>query len=380
MKIALLTDGIYPYVIGGMQKHSFLLAKYLARNKVDVDLYHMNQSNLDISKLELFSEEEKKYIRSFVIDFPDMGTLPGHYIRESYEYAVRIFKEFSRNGPVDFIYAKGFCGWKLIDEKRKGFKCAPVGVNFHGYEMFQQAPTFRSKLEQWLFLRKPVLYNVKEADHVFSYGGRISEIIVSLGVEKNKIIEIPAGVEEDWLVNQIRVPDKVRRFVFAGRYERRKGIEELNSVLKELLGKRDFEFHFIGGIPLGKRILHDQIVYHDTIADPGKMRTLFDSCDILVCPSHSEGMPNVILEAMACGLCVIATDVGAISTLVNPHTGWLIAPGMSDKLRNAMTGALDLSADQLYVLKQNSQQHIRKGFLANVVFDRLIKRISELTV
>ena len=60
MRIALLTDGIFPYVIGGMQKHSFYLAKYFIKNKIYIDLYHTNQSQYDISKLEFFSEEIKR--------------------------------------------------------------------------------------------------------------------------------------------------------------------------------------------------------------------------------------------------------------------------------------------------------------------------------
>src|SRR4051812_17523547 len=106
-KITLLTDGIHPYVIGGMQKHSFYLAKYLAKNGIYVDLYHTNQSAYDITKLEFFTEDEKKFIKSFVIDFPDLGKMPGHYIRESYEYSCRIFEVLKKNINVDFIYAKG---------------------------------------------------------------------------------------------------------------------------------------------------------------------------------------------------------------------------------------------------------------------------------
>ena len=37
MQIALITDGIAPYVLGGMQKHSFYLAKYFAKNKIKKD-------------------------------------------------------------------------------------------------------------------------------------------------------------------------------------------------------------------------------------------------------------------------------------------------------------------------------------------------------
>ena len=63
MRVALFTDGIYPYVIGGMQKHSFYLAKYFALNKVDVDLYHTAKSVSVLDNLNCFSEEEKKFIQ-----------------------------------------------------------------------------------------------------------------------------------------------------------------------------------------------------------------------------------------------------------------------------------------------------------------------------
>ena len=57
MRIALITDGIAPYVLGGMQKHSFYLAKYFAKNKIHVDLIHYNDSKYDINLLEFL----KKY-------------------------------------------------------------------------------------------------------------------------------------------------------------------------------------------------------------------------------------------------------------------------------------------------------------------------------
>ena len=94
MRIALLTDGIHPYVIGGMQRHSYYLAKYFAKNKVYVDLYHTwKNKDMDIKQLSVFSEEEKIFIHSIVIDFPKAGNWPGHYIAESYRYSEKIFKE-----------------------------------------------------------------------------------------------------------------------------------------------------------------------------------------------------------------------------------------------------------------------------------------------
>ena len=57
MRIALLTDGIYPYVMGGMQRHSYYLAKYLARAGVHVDLYHFIPPNSEWN-IEPFDRSE----------------------------------------------------------------------------------------------------------------------------------------------------------------------------------------------------------------------------------------------------------------------------------------------------------------------------------
>src|SRR4051812_21272815 len=95
MRIALLTDGVWPYVLGGMQKHSYYLAKYLSQQHIDVDLYHFNQSNYDINKQEFFSDDEKSYITNIVLDFPMVTQLPGHYVLESYLYSREIFKKIS---------------------------------------------------------------------------------------------------------------------------------------------------------------------------------------------------------------------------------------------------------------------------------------------
>jgi glycosyltransferase involved in cell wall biosynthesis len=367
MKIALLTDGIYPYVIGGMQKHSFNLAKYFARNKVFVDLYHTNQSEFDISKLEFFSSEEKQFIKSFVIDFPSFGDFPGHYIRESFEYSRRIFKLFSKNSDVDFVYAKGFTAWKLLDEKRKGFNCAPIGVNFHGYEMFQQPASFKSWLEQVLLLRKPVMFNIQNSDYVFSYGGRISEIILKLGIPKDKIIESPAGIESDWMVSEIRKSSQLRKFIFVGRYERRKGIEELTGVLRQLASESNFEFYFVGDIPNNRRINLPQIKYVGKIDNSDSLKSILKSCDVLVCPSYSEGMPNVILEAMASGLAVIATDVGAINKLVSKENGWLIKAGSKEELKYTIVEAI-----RTPVLKIDEMKEYSLVFAIEFLWSRII--------
>jgi glycosyltransferase involved in cell wall biosynthesis len=68
------------------------------------------------------------------------------------------------------------------------------------------------------------------------------------------------------------------------------------------------------------------------------MRDYYEAIDLLVLPSRSEGLPNVILEALAFGVPVIATDVGAVrEVIVDEVTGWIVAPGDSEGLARTIS-------------------------------------------
>lgn len=382
MKIALLTDGIFPYVVGGMQRHSFYLCKYFAQLGHHVELYHMNNSKLDISKLDVFTPEERMYIRSYVVKFPGKGKSPGHYIRESYEYSRRVFAQFKENSrDADFVIAKGFAGWELLHQKKeKGFRCAPVAVNFHGYEMFQRQPSFLSWMQARFLLQTPVKYIVKHADYLFSYGGKITPIIESLEVSKKRIIEIPSGISPEWVNDKIVPAGNVRKFVFVGRYERRKGVEELNKVLTEFRRNltAGFEFHFIGPVPEKKQLRDSRIFYHGSITDTEALRGMLRKSEVLVCPSHSEGMPNVILEAMASGCAVIGTDTGAVSELVSDTTGQLITPGNVSELNKAIRRFTDMPGAELDKLRMQAVAHINANFLWPHIAEKTAKAIQHL--
>ena len=381
MRIALITDGIWPYVLGGMQKHSYYLCKYLAQQNVYVDLYHFNQSNYDISKLEFFTEEERIYINSIIIDFPKSLPFPGHYIYNSYKHSKLIFEAIKDKLPIyDFIYTKGFTGWFLINQKSNGkIKCAKIGVKFHGYEMFQKAPDFKIKLQHFFLLRNPVKIISQKADIVFSYGGKITDIIRSLDVTPEKIIELPSGVESNSLSNEIKPAGQILRFLFLGRYERRKGIEELNDAISTIVSKEQkqkTEFHFIGPIPQEKHLQNKAVIYHGEIRDRVKLTAAIKNCDVLICPSWSEGMPNVILEAMANGLTVIATDVGAVNVLVNEKTGYLIDNSVPELIRNEIEKILASSNEELDSKKQNALNYIKESFVWEKLINKFLNSIK----
>ena len=70
--------------------------------------------------------------------------------------------------------------------------------------------------------------------------------------------------------------------------------------------------------------------------DEARVRSALGAAQALVLPSFAEGLPVVIMEAMAAGRPVIATTIAGIPELVTPETGWLVPAGDADALAAAM--------------------------------------------
>jgi colanic acid/amylovoran biosynthesis glycosyltransferase len=82
-------------------------------------------------------------------------------------------------------------------------------------------------------------------------------------------------------------------------------------------------------------------------ADEASVRQHLAACRGLVLPSMAEGLPVVLMEALACGRSVIATDVGGVRELVDEHVGLRIPPGNVDALVEAMRTFLAARPDRL---------------------------------
>jgi glycosyltransferase involved in cell wall biosynthesis len=379
MRIAFVTDGIFPLVLGGMQRHSYYMVKYLTSNQIHVTLIHCKSINQSLGIKEVFTEAELAYIDHIELVFPKGTHLPGHYVYDSFRYSKQVFEVLKPQiDHFDFIYAKGFTAWYLIRQKQKNkLNCPPIGVKFHGYEMFQKQANVMSYLTS-ILLAPFVKWNTKHADYVFSYGGKITKIIQTLGVANNKIIELPSGIEADWLHTSNKQSDTIK-FVFMGRYERRKGIEELNQVIKMLLNTHlRFECHFIGPIPENKQIHAKAVKYHGVITNSHDMQNILDQMDVLICPSWSEGMPNVIIEAMSRSCAIIASDVGAVSELVKPNNGIMIKPGDTKALQRAMIQFISLPKIDLQTMQNNAMQHIQSHFIYDTIIKQFISKIQSI--
>lgn len=373
-----------PFVVGGMQKHSHYLAAFLAQQGVEVVLLHCVRNGAVPERDEVLQALDLPHDASIEIigrRFPRMGNMPGHYLRESYADSVQIFKTLEhRLNEFDVIYAKGFTAWELLNRKRKGLAMPPIAVKFHGYEMFQHTPGLQGVFSRWL-LRGPVKFCNLHADYVYSYGGKITELIAQLGVPRDRIIEVPTGIAASWCRNEEITPstgDNIKRFVFVGRYERRKGIEELHQMLRGLDKDVPFEFHFIGPIPPSKKIKDSRIVYHGQLKPTEEIQAVLDICHVLVTPSYAEGMPNVIMEGMARGLAILATDVGAVSAQVDAKNGWLIEAANEAALRVTFEQILRLNCEELDAMRRTSIKKVLNSFTWEQVIQQTIRSFEGL--
>ena len=126
-----------------------------------------------------------------------------------------------------------------------------------------------------------------------------------------------------------------------------------------------------------KQTSDSNIHYMGLIQDSEVIKTDLLQGDILVCPSYSEGMPTVILEAMACGCAIIATDVGAVNTMVDKHNGWLIEGDIEQGLEIAIKDALSTGFSELHKKKIASINRVKANFTWEHVITQTIAEIAK---
>lgn len=368
MRLALLTDGVFPHVVGGIQKHSAHLARYLARAGAEVELHHLPGDDPEgAAALAGFDEADRARIDSRLSTWPSRLRLPGHYLRESRAHSEALLRDVRpRLADLDCIYAQGLTGLAFTRARARGELQLPVVVNPHGLNPFQRTGTWREAAEARM-LRGIVAESVRGADLVVSMGGELTRILERLGLPDERIVELPNAVEASWLVKTPHETSTPRRFLFVGRYQRLKGVEELERVLPFLLAERDFRFDFVGPIPEALKLAHESVRYHGLVRDSSRVQDLMRQSDVLVCPSWSEGMPTVILEAMASGLAVIATDVGAVSGLVDESNGRLLQAGQAAALGVALRDLIDIPEEALQAMGSASLERVRARFLWEAV-------------
>jgi glycosyltransferase involved in cell wall biosynthesis len=176
------------------------------------------------------------------------------------------------------------------------------------------------------------------------------------------------------------IPAAAVAVAIVGAVSERKGLAPLLEALAGIgPGEVDWRLYVAGDGPDRGRFeartdslgLRDRVRFVGTLAPPDVERLLVAS-DLVAVPSFVEGLPYVILEAMACALPVVASDIYGVAEAA-PHgdTALLVPPGDVDALRQALL-ALMLDPDR----RRELGARARARFEAMFTLDRHIARIE----
>jgi glycosyltransferase involved in cell wall biosynthesis len=187
--------------------------------------------------------------------------------------------------------------------------------------------------------------------------------VVVLSNEWNKLQQVVPGCQIYYLPNAINLStyvdigrEKVEskndkpcvHILYLGHIGKQKGSFDLIEAAKKILTQEQDVVFELAGM---EQVKGDIEQLNSQIADAGfeqfvhilphvagaEKMELFRSADLFVYPSYHEGMPMAVIEAMACGLPIIATEVGGLPDLVFPGLNGLLVPaGDPDQLADAI--------------------------------------------
>lgn len=183
--------------------------------------------------------------------------------------------------------------------------------------------------------------------------------VASEGFERSRTHLIPNGVDTRiYCPLETHEREELRRnlslgghptALFSGRLEPQKGLDVLLDAWKDVVGWQPGALLIMAGNGSLAPMLRDkaeQLGISSTIRftgwlSPDELRRYYQAADLFVLPSHAEGMSNALLEAMACGLPVVASRVGGNEdVVVDGVNGYLVEPGKAAPLADAVARLL----------------------------------------
>jgi len=216
-------------------------------------------------------------------------------------------------------------------------------------------------------------------DYVQVISRQTYQALLDSGFSSNQLAQIPNGVDLARFLGERNPMDTRRHYqaVYAGRLAHVKGVDVLLRAWATIVAKRTARLIILGDGPdaealqaLAKTLGISQHV--EFVGDCDNVAAYLGTADIYVQPSRDEGLPNAVLEAMAAGLPVVASDVGGNRDLVEDGvTGILVRSESIDELAGAISRMLE-ETSQRSVMGEQARQKILAEYSMTSVVDRLL--------
>jgi len=269
----------------------------------------------------------------------------------------RLRDEGARLIDAHFVYPDGEAATRLGH-----WLGMPVTVTLRGTEVpHSKDPAMRLRLARTL----------QAAARVFSVSDSLRGLALELGTPAEKTEVVGNGVDTgvfhpvDRTVARARlgVPENAKVLISVGGLVERKGMHRVIDCLPALLGRHPGLHYLVvgGGCPEGdlRAELDVQVmrlgltgrVHFLGERPPAELKWPLSAADVFVLATRNEGWANVFLEAMACGLPVVTTDVGGNAEVVcRPELGRVVPFGDAAAMQQALDEALSHEWDRAAIL------------------------------
>lgn len=226
--------------------------------------------------------------------------------------------------------------WGTLVEGITAAKIAGVPVVIHGEHGTIETKPRNLKIQRWFWKRCDIVLSISE-----TLRQRLSDTV---GISTNLIKAVPNGVDTEkfssFPIEQIygfkkkfNIPEDAIVIGTVGRLvpvKDQKALIEASLIIRKKLSKK-IAVVIVGDGPLRENLQNKaaELGVENIVYLPGRLENIpevMNSFDIFVLPSLSEGISNTILEAMSCGLPIIATKVGGSVEIVKDGVYGIFTP------------------------------------------------------
>jgi len=246
------------------------------------------------------------------------------------------------------------------------------------------APVSQNKATRWLYQ--------KASDHIVTTGEKLRETLIKdNGIKPGKITSVPTGIDCKTFVpatNKVTIredlglpKDKLIIGIVAT-LRSWKGHQYLIDAFHHI-NNPDTHLLIVGHGPQWDNLHQqiDQLQLQDKVTLCGDQTNVIpwlQAMDIFTLPSYAnEGVPQSIMQAMACGLPIISTTAGSITEIVNEKTGIIVNQKSSDALSHAMNLLIE-NTEMRYALGQQSVEFSNLHCSINTMTEKMDKIFTSI--
>ena len=241
--------------------------------------------------------------------------------------ALRALQRAAREWKADLIHCHGAKA-SLLGLTALGWARLPVVVTFHN-------------LWGGGSLTLPLRMLLPLASWTICVSNAVRDSLARSGLALHRCQVIPNGVDLDAFSPASELVPGLFTVAFVGRLTEEKGVPELLAAA-EILAEKGVAMRFVvaGDGPLREQVESHPLLTAGTLVYLGQqsdIQRVYHAAHALVMPSRAEGHPLAALEAMACGLPVVASRVGGLPEIViGGKTGTMVPPGDPEALAAAL--------------------------------------------